>query len=346
MSYEISTKFRKIGYDIKKSLYNIEKEIKNSSKGKKRILFLTPHLSTGGMPQYLLKKIEIFNDLAEIYCVQYENNAELYNVQRNKIRDILGDRFYCLGENKESLLTIIDEICPDVIHTEDFVEYFLPSEIIEKLYDPSRPYFMVETCHGSNYSMLGKTWVPDKFVMVNQYMVNRFDGNGVPVDLLEYPIEMFLRPDRDSYLREIGLDPGKKHVINVGLFTAGKNQGELIRYASQMLDYPVEFHFVGNNAPNFQPYWEPLFENLPENCRLWGERHDVDMFYKLADLFVFTSVLELNPIVVKESISWQVPILMRNLDVYLGQYDNQEFVYYLEEDEKKNLEKIKNLLEL
>jgi hypothetical protein len=36
-----------------------------------RILFIAPHLSTGGCPQYLLKKIVELNDSNEVYCVEY-----------------------------------------------------------------------------------------------------------------------------------------------------------------------------------------------------------------------------------------------------------------------------------
>lgn len=342
----MTTRIRRKRYEVYRDLYRIETEISDFSGGKKRILFLTPHLSTGGMPQYLLKKIESFNDISEIYCIQYRNDAEIYNVQRNKIRDLLGERFFCLGDDKEQVLNLIEEICPDVIHTDDFVEFFISPEIIEKIYSPNRPYFIVETCHGSHYTILNKTWVPDKFVMVNQFMVNRFQGNGIPVDLLEYPIEKKERPDREQALLDLGLDPDKKHIINVGLFTPGKNQGELIEYAKNLQEFPIEFHFIGNTAPNFQEYWEPLLENPPSNCRIWGERHDVDTFYKCADLFVFTSKLELNPIVIKESLSWNLPILMRRLETYLDGYDNEPLVKYLCETPKDNIDMIKKILKI
>jgi glycosyltransferase involved in cell wall biosynthesis len=335
---------RKKKYEIYRSLHRVEEEIREITNGKKRILCLTPHLSTGGMPQYLLKKIESFNDIAEVYCIQYRNDAEVYNVQRNKIRDLLGERFFCLDDDDQDLINLIEEICPDVIHVEDFVEFFLPENVIQKIYDPARPYFIVETCHGSHYTIHNKTWIPDKFVMVNQFMVDRFKGNGIPVDLLEYPIEKKDRPDRNQSLLDLGLDPEKKHVINVGLFTPGKNQVELVEYARNLERYPIQFHFIGNTAPNFQEYWEPLLENCPQNCKIWGERHDVDSFYRCADLFVFTSKLELNPIVIKESLSWNLPILMRRLDTYLDGYDKESLVHYLVENPKDNINSIKKLL--
>ena len=41
-----------------------------------------------------------------------------------------------------------------------------------------------------------------------------------------------------------------------------------------------KFHFIGNQAPNFKNYWEPLMYNKPNNCIVWGERDDVYKFYQ------------------------------------------------------------------
>jgi hypothetical protein len=39
----------------------------------KKILFIAPHLSTGGLPQFLLKKIQSLINDYEIYCVEYDD---------------------------------------------------------------------------------------------------------------------------------------------------------------------------------------------------------------------------------------------------------------------------------
>ena len=38
-----------------------------------KILYITPHLSTGGTPQYLLKKIELLHDDNDIYVIEYND---------------------------------------------------------------------------------------------------------------------------------------------------------------------------------------------------------------------------------------------------------------------------------
>jgi glycosyltransferase involved in cell wall biosynthesis len=343
---------RKLKYQLHRSLYNIQLSLNEANGDLTRILFVAPHLSTGGMPQYLCKLIEILDPQAEVYCVEYSNVSDDYIVQRNKIQKILGERYYRIEnhENKTELLQIVETICPDVIHFQDFVEFFVDDLICEKIYAPERPWFVLETCHSSSVNLNDKKWAPDKLVMVNRWMTQVFKDSGFELDVLEYPIENFSRMEKHQARTILGLDQTKKHVINVGLFTRGKNQGELFDYARQIIDLPVEFHFIGNQAINFQDYWGPLMREIPSNCKIWGERHDTDLFYQAADLFVFNSTWELNPIVIKESLSWGLPIMLRRLPSYMDDYDSNPLVHYLDrgmdkKDDAYNLSKIKEILE-
>ena len=114
------------------------------------------------------------------------------------------------------------------------------------------------------------------------------------------------------------MDITKKHVVNIGLWTKGKNQGEGLEAARQMPD--VHFHFVGNQAGNFKDYWEPLMKDVPDNVKIWGEQTDTDLFMKAADLFMFNSTWECNPLVLREAISHGLPILARNLPQYYNMF--------------------------
>ncbi len=71
---------------------------------KQRILFITPHLSTGGAPQVTLNKIELLKDEYNILCVEYSFIAWSFVVQRNKIINLLGDNFISLPEDKTQIL--------------------------------------------------------------------------------------------------------------------------------------------------------------------------------------------------------------------------------------------------
>ena len=304
---------------------------------------MSPHFSTGGLPQYLLKKIEAFNSKADVYCIEYNFYGDAYVVQRNKVISILGNKFIPLGDDKNRILELIRDIDPDVLHFEEIPETFIDNQILRKIYTKDRRYSICETCHSSQIEPSVKFFKPDKFVMVSKWIYEKYKILGVPVDLLEYPIEN-LSPKKLSSMATLGLDPNKKHVINVGLFTPGKNQGELIRYAKILESFPIEFHFIGNQAPNFSWYWEPLMRDLPKNCKVWGERNDVDLFYQASDLFVFTSKFELNPLCVKESLSWKLPIMMKNLETYSNSYSSNSRVHILGEDETINTQKILEVL--
>jgi glycosyltransferase involved in cell wall biosynthesis len=310
---------------------------------RRKILYVSPHFSTGGLPQYLLKKIESLNDSAEIYCVEYKLYGDAYVGQRHKVISILGDRFIPLGDDKKRLIEIVDQIKPDVVHFEELAETFVDNEVLKSIYRMDREYSICETCHSSQFEPSIKTYKPDKFVMVSQWIDEKFKILGIPSEILEYPIEN-KKPDRKNSIEYLGLNPNKKHVINVGLFTPGKNQGELIKYAKLLENFPIEFHFVGNQAENFSDYWKPLMDSLPGNCKIWGERNDVDVFYQAADLFVFSSVVELNPLCIKESLSWKTPVLFRNLPTYTNSYNNSENAYYMSDDEDKNVYKILEIL--
>ena len=121
---------------------------------------------------------------------------------------------------------------------------------------------------------------------------------------IQYPIDK----------QEVNAVKDGKHVLNVGLWTRGKNQAEGLEIARK---YPnMTFHFIGNQAGNFADYWEPLMKDIPDNVKIWGERKDVDTFMEMADIFMFNSTWECNPLVLREAISYGLPIIARNLPQY------------------------------
>ena len=120
----------------------------------KKILFITPHLSTGGAPQFTLNKISLLNNDFEIKCVEHTFVAWNLVVQRNRIIDILGNNFHSLGENKkDELINLIDDFQPDFISMEEFPEFFMDDELTKVLYNKDRSYKIFETTHDSSFSV-------------------------------------------------------------------------------------------------------------------------------------------------------------------------------------------------
>jgi FkbM family methyltransferase len=320
----------------------------------KKLLFISPHLSTGGQPQYLYKQIQSLVNDYEIYCIEWENvTGGVLVVQRNLIKKLLGNRLITLDEDKNKILTQIAGINPDIIHFQEIPEYFIPYDIAVRIYKSDRQYKIIETSHDSGFDINGKLHFPDRFLMVSDYQVNKFKQLGIPTELVEYPIETKTKTrSREEILTGLGLDPNLKHVVNVGLFTPRKNQAEIIEYAKELKGYPIQFHFIGNQADNFGHYWEPIMRDFPSNCKWWGERSDVDTFYQMADLFLFTSRghqtdKETMPLVIREAIGWNIPSLIYNLDVYLGYFDKYKNIQYLNfNDLNENSEKIVEVLGL
>jgi autotransporter strand-loop-strand O-heptosyltransferase len=295
---------------------------------KTKILIISPHLSTGGAPQFTLNKIENLLIDNDVHCIEYNYISSHYTVQRNKIVNLLGDNFHSLQINKLLLIELVNQISPDVVFLEEIGESFMNEAVLNFIYRTDRSYKLFETTHSSIDTTYSKKYFPDKFIFVSEYSKRMYSKFDIPSEVIEYPI---IPKDKDQggALKKLKLDVNYTHVLNVGLFTPGKNQEHIINIARMLENEKIIFHFVGNQAPNFKEYWEPLMTNLPRNCRIWGEINDVETFYQAADLFLFPSKFELNPIVIKEALSYNLPILMFNLETYVGKYDanpNIEFI--------------------
>jgi hypothetical protein len=282
----------------------------------KTLMIITPHMSTGGCPQVVAKKVELLKDFYNIIVVEWECVAWAYVVQRNRVINMIGDKFITLTENKEyDLFNLIEDHNPDYIMIEEFVETFIPQHIIKRLYNPSRTYKIFETTHSSHTQPNWKKFLPDKFIFVSPYSLQVFKDMGVPMDLIEYPINS-KTSDRTTSLEVSRL----------------------------LLDYKIKFHFVGNQASNFVNYWKPIMETKPENCVVWGERHDIDTFIQASDIHLFTSKLELNPLSIKESLEYHKPTMIFNLKTYLGKYNDTTDIHFLTGDAMTDAKKILSLL--
>ena len=307
---------------------------------KKKILFLAPHLSTGGMPAFLLKRIEALRQVYEIFVVEHRNFSNEYVVQKNKIRELV-DHFYTLEEgNKNQLQHIITSNRIDVVHIDEMAESLGDKELVDALYCNCRNYRIVETCHNISFSPESeKKYHPDAYAFCSPYHLTTFKNLKTPIkNVIEFPIDKKSR-DRREALNTLGLDPTKSHVVNIGLWTRGKNQAEGLSMARKLPH--VQFHFVGNQAGNFKEYWEPLMENVPSNVKIWGERSDTDLFLQAADVFMFNSTWECNPLVLREAISYGLPILARNLP----QYEDMFTAYITDFDPMKGKNQLKKLLQ-
>ena len=275
-----------------------------------KLCYIPSHLSCGGMPQFLLKRIQTlldYTDTFEIFVIEYHDYGKHFPTQRNQIIELLGDHFY----SSDKVLDILDGIKPDIIHLDEMPELMGNDELFKKLYSNNRKWRIVETCHTSEFNPdISKVFHPDLYAFCTPWHEDIFGNMDAQFVTMPYPIDK-----KDSSAIKNG-----KNVLNVGLWTRGKNQAEGIEIARKYPD--MTFHFVGNQAGNFSDYWLPLMKDLPSNVIVWGERKDIDTFMEMADIFMFNSTLELNPLVLRQAIGHGLPIIARNLPQYAGMYDD------------------------
>jgi autotransporter strand-loop-strand O-heptosyltransferase len=296
---------------------------------KTKILYLMSHISTGGMPQFVLKRIQTlldYTDSFEIFVAEYDDYGKIFPVQRNQIMKLVGDNFYSLGENKMRVMEIVRTEEIDIVHLDEMPESMNNDRLFTDLYRNDRKWRIVETCHTSSFKPHSeKRFHPDLYAFCTPWHESIFAGMDAKFVTIPYPIDYKydaeFNPNTWRASRLIlGFEKNKTHVINVGLWTPGKNQKEGIEIARKYPD--MMFHFIGNQAGNFEDYWRPLINDLPDNVKVWGERTDISTFMEAADIFMFNSTFELNPLVLREAIGHSLPIVARNLPQYAGMYDD------------------------
>jgi FkbM family methyltransferase len=316
-----------------------------------RIAFITPNLSTGGMPEYVRRSIELLDrESNEILLIEMRTETVLDAV-RKRVLDLEGIELFSADKSPVRAIEKIQEFLPDIIHFTEPSEQVISPSYLYLLYHDQRTWKIFETCHDSSYPVQSKEFLPDKFLLVSPFQVKMMQELGVPAELVQYDVPPLEKMNKESQLTKLGLDPNKKHVFQFGIFSPRKNQKETIEIAKMMQDESIQFHFVGNTADSYSYFWKPLLDNLPKNCKFWGEHKNVQQFYTVADMVIFPSIeliddKETNPLVIKEAIEYEIPLLLKNTPVYLGMYPEGEKVKYMKDTPFQNANIISKMLGL
>ena len=312
-----------------------------------KIVYITPHLSTGGMPEYLRKKIELLHKDNEIWVFEMVYEKQ-YTSIREKIAGIIGSNLISLDQNYKKLFDLLQKISPDIVHFEETSDHFLPHPLLDKIYSSTRTWKIFETLHDSSIDHREKKYLPDKMLVVSLWQVKNFLPLGIPIEIIEHEITPGER-NRELGMKTLGLDPEKKHVLQVGLFSNRKNQRFTFSLARLMPD--VQFHFVGALPDNYRDHWQDLVDNKPPNCVIWKERSDVHNFYSCMDAVIFPSEgkygdTETNPLAIKEAIAWDIPLFLRNIPVYMNGYQESSKLKWMAQDLEENSKILYSMLNL
>jgi len=132
-----------------------------------KLLIITPHLSTGGSPQYLLEYlVRHKNKYSQIKVIEFTNFSNDFIIQKNKIKNFLGEEnviylgdFWANDEtfynDKQKIKDIIINYDPDIIWFNEFpecFEYRLPPEnILKFIYNKRRLHGRIVHFHNYFY---------------------------------------------------------------------------------------------------------------------------------------------------------------------------------------------------
>jgi len=104
---------------------------------KKKLLYIAPHLSTGGQPQYLYKQVKHFIKDFDIQVVEINNSGGYaFVVQKNRIKSLV--KVHTLGEDKSEIVKVISEFNPDIIHFQEIPQFDLPTFVLDKIFREDR----------------------------------------------------------------------------------------------------------------------------------------------------------------------------------------------------------------
>ena len=184
---------------------------------KKKIVFLTPHLSTGGMPQFVLTRLKALQaqDEFETHLIEYTQYATAYIVQREKIQSILGSNFHSLGylneigvdERTKRLTDKLTEINPDLVHIDECPEAFdsfnkLSPTALEFIYSENSKWKIVETCHNIWFQGKDKQYHPDSYLFCTPHHLHEnFKENTNSSRYVSYLPDYRLNSDRERKRR-------------------------------------------------------------------------------------------------------------------------------------------------
>lgn len=168
----------------------------------------------------------------------------------------------------------------------------------------------------------------DYLVTVNPYFIGRLERYGIPRERITYipnyvSSKVFhpVSPEEKRVLREkYDLKPDRFTVICAGQLQVRKGVFDFVEIARRM----PELQFVWAGGFSFGMITDgyedikKIQENPPENVRLLGivARESMNDIYNIGDVMFLPSFEELFPMTILEAMCVNIPVLLRDLDIY------------------------------
>ncbi len=187
----------------------------------------------------------------------------------------------------------------------------------------------------------------DYLVVVNPYFINVLAKYGIDKNKITY-IPNFVssknfyklsKKEKIKLRQKYSLDENKFTILSVGQLQTRKGVLDFIDIAKKMPD--IQFIWAGGAvfgklSDGYKKIKEVISNELPNNVRFLGliDREKMNDIYNMADVMFLPSYEELFPMTILESMCCNIPILVRDLDIYenilfdfyLGGNNNEEFI--------------------
>lgn len=168
----------------------------------------------------------------------------------------------------------------------------------------------------------------DYLVTVNPNFVQKLEDYGIPRRKIAYipnfvSKDTFYKMDSDEKLavrQKYGIAADKFVVLCAGQLQVRKGIFDFIETAKAMPE--VQFIWAGGfsfgNMTSGYKEVKSILEQPPENVMFPGivERTEMNELYNIADVMFLPSYNELFPMIILEAMNCNVPLLLRDLDVY------------------------------
>lgn len=169
----------------------------------------------------------------------------------------------------------------------------------------------------------------DHLVVVNPYFINVLTSYGINKDKITYipnfvSSKNFYGLDENTKNRikeKYKLDRNKFTVLSVGQLQTRKGVLDFIEIARRMPD--IQFVWAGGAvfgkiSSGYEKIKCEMENNLPNNVHFLGliDREYMNDIYNIADVMFLPSYEELFPMSILEAMCINIPILLRNLDIY------------------------------
>lgn len=179
----------------------------------------------------------------------------------------------------------------------------------------------------------------DEIVVVNPSFIPKLTAYNIPAEKIHY-IPNFVskksffpisKGEKELARAKYEIPADKFTVIGIGQVQHRKGVLDFIEVAKQLPD--VQFVWAGGfsfgKITSGYEELKKIYDNPPSNVKFIGivDRSEMNSCINMADVFFMPSYNELFPMAILEAMSCDVPILLRNLDLYEEILDG----YYVKE---------------